>query len=156
RGHQTAAIAGGDVVHDGAANAAFREGVGIADLKETLRLAQTHFTVWAKQAPESRTISALLERLGSDFFKLLDALTISRSRRHVERYYRAALEELGGFPARAKPVSIYPHLDRERLFISYDQLNDEISRYRLSLFNPSRFVKPEHTAAYEKQVGNLT
>ncbi|HUX88148.1 MAG TPA: helicase-related protein, partial [Chloroflexota bacterium] len=154
--NQISIIAGGDVVHDEKANSAFRTTAGIADVKETIRRAQTYFTAWAKLKPEKRTISGLLERLGSDFFKLLDALTIARSRRHIERYYRASLEELGGFPTRTAPVSIYPELDNKRLFMDYDRLNDEISRYTLSLFNPSRFVRPEYRAEYERQVGNFT
>ena len=101
-------------------------------------------------------MSTLLERLGSDFFKLLDALTISRSRRHIERYYKASLEQLGGFPTRTKPVSIYPELDTKNLFMDYDRLNDEISRYRLSLFNPSQFVRPKYKLEYENKVGNFT
>lgn len=154
--NQISIIAGGDVVHDEKANVAFREHVGIANLKETLRQAQTQFTTWAKQKPEGRTVSALLERLGSDFFKLLDALTISRSRRHVERYYKETLKELGGFPKRTTPVSIYPELDTQNLFMDYDRLNDEISRYKLSLFNPSSFVRDEYKADYEKRIGNFT
>lgn len=154
--NQISVIAGGDVVHDAKANNAFRDSAGIADIKETIRLAQTHFTAWSRLKPESRTVSGLLERLGADFFKLLDALTIARSRRHIQRYYRASLEELGGFPDRSRPVPIYPELDTQRLFMDYDRLNDEIGHYKLSLFNPSRFVKPEHLGEYQRQVGNFT
>ncbi len=154
--NQISIIAGGDVVHDEQANAAFLEKVGIADISESLRQAQTHFATWAKQRPQGRTIGALLDRLGSDFFKLLDALTISRSRRHIERYYKAGLKELGGFPKRAKPESVYPELDTQNLFMDYDRLNDEINRYKLSLFNPSAYVQPEFAAEYEKKVGNFT
>ena len=154
--NQLSIIAGGDAVHDPKANSAFRDRIGILDFKETLRQAQTCFTLWARQKPEERTVADLLERLGADFFKLLDALTISRSRRHIERYYPASLAELGGFPKRARPVSIYPNLDQENLFISYDELNEKIDGYTLSLFNPSRFVKLEYKAAYDKKIGNFT
>ena len=154
--NQISMIAGGDVVHDSRANSAFRDNIGIADLKETVRRAQTQFTAWAKQKPDQRTIGALLEHLGADFFKLLDALTIARSRRHIERYYKESLAQLGGFPKRTTPESIYPDLDNQNLFMSYDRLNSEISRYTLSLFNPSRFVKDEFKADYEKRVGNFT
>ncbi len=154
--NQISIIAGGDVVHDGRANTAFQAAAGITDVKETLRQAQAHFAALARLRPEGRSVSALLERLGSDFFKLLDALTISRSRRHIERYYKASLQQLGGFPTRAKPESVVPDLDTQRLFMSYDRLNDEIGRYKLSLFNPSQFVKPEYHSEYENKVGNFT
>ncbi|MFN0075596.1 MAG: helicase-related protein [Prosthecobacter sp.] len=153
--NQISIIAGGDVVQNEAANATFQHSLGIASLKETLRQAQTHFASWAKKKPDERTVAKLLEDLGADFFKLLDALTISRSRRHIERYYKSSLAAMGGFPKRAKPISIYPELDTENLFMSYDKLNTEISAYKLSLYTPSQFLKPEHRAEYERKVGNF-
>ncbi|MBF0565663.1 MAG: DEAD/DEAH box helicase family protein [Nitrospirae bacterium] len=53
----------------------------IKDIGLTLKNAQTHFTNWAdsKKNPK-RNMKQLLERLDSTFFKLLDELTIARSR----------------------------------------------------------------------------
>lgn len=62
---------------------AFRESIGVASLKETLATAQRTFTNWAKQH-EDRKTSDLLEKLSSAFFKLLDELTIARSRKHIQ------------------------------------------------------------------------
>jgi len=58
---------------------------------------------------------------------------------------------LGGFPERNKPVSVYPEIDLLGEFMSYDRLNDEIEQYQLSLFNPSKYVKDEYKALYEKE-----
>jgi len=154
--NQISIIAGGDVAQNEEANAIFQNTIGIISLKETLRQAQTHFSNWARKKPEERTVAKLLEDLGADFFKLLDALTISRSRRHIERFYKSSLAAMGGFPRRAKPISIYPDLDTENLFMSYDKLNSQISEYKLSLYNPSQFLKPEHRGEYERKVGNFT
>ena len=33
--------------------------------------------------------------------------------------------------------------------MSYDKLNDEISKYQLSLFSPSNKIKPEYTDFYK-------
>lgn len=154
--NQISFIAGGDVVHDSTADAAFREKIGIRSLKESLRSAQAHFAAWARMGHEKRTIQTLLDKLGSDFFKLLDALTIARSRGHVERFYKESLVLLGGFPKRAKPISIYPDLDTDELFMSYDQLNDKISAYQLALFNPTKFVLPEFEQLYEANGSNFS
>ncbi len=51
-----------------------------------------------------RTVTSLLETLNFDYFKLLDLLTIARSRKHIEKYYD--MTEIGEFPERAKPVNI--------------------------------------------------
>ena len=136
---------------------AFRESLGIVSLKETLATAQRTFTEWAKQSNENRQSSALLERLSSAFFKLLDELTIARSRKHIEKYYRDSLKELGGFPTRSKPISISPDIDLKKQFMSYDELNDEISDYQLSLFNPSKYILPEYQSQYDtRQIRNFT
>jgi superfamily II DNA or RNA helicase len=129
---------------------AFRDSIGIASLRDTLAGAQRVFGEWARR--DERATSDLMERLSTAFFTLLDELTIARSRKHIQRYYSASLERLGGFPERLPARSFYPELDRRGLFMSYDRLNDEILQYRLALFNPSRYVLPEHRARYEKDV----
>ena len=136
---------------------AFGESLGIASLQDTLATAQRTFTEWAKQSGQHRQTATLLERLSSTFFKLLDELTIARSRKHIEQYYRDSLKELGGFPARSTPISVSPDIDRQNQFMSYDELNDEISNYQLSLFNPSRYVLPQYRSEYDGQpIRNFT
>ncbi|MCC3436721.1 MAG: DEAD/DEAH box helicase family protein [Microcoleus sp. PH2017_25_DOB_D_A] len=136
-------------------DAAFRESLGIVSLRDTLADAQRKFTKWAKKSRDRKT-SELLEELSSAFFKLLDELTIARSRKHIQKYYKDAIAQLGGFPERLKPISVFPEIDREGEFMSYEQLNSEISKYQLSLFNPSKYVLPPYRSAYEnKRVQNF-
>lgn len=136
---------------------AFKDDIGVASLQETLRQAQMQFSLWAKKKSEERKTSELLERLSSAFFKLLDQLTIARSRRHIHRYYKESVVALGGFPKRLKPISVFSEIDLEEKFLSYDRLNDEISNYRLTLFNPSRYLFPQFLPEYEKAgQGNFT
>ena len=125
-----------------------RESLGIASIQETLRVAQLNFSEWAKKSSERKT-SELIDKLNSAFFKLLDGLTIARSRKHLQRYYKSTIAQLGGFPERTKPISLYPEIDLLGEFMSYDGLNDQIDHYQLSLFNPSRYVKKEYQAIYE-------
>lgn len=133
----------------GGDDAAFSESIGIGSLKDTLAVAQRTFTEWANdKTTEERSSTALLEKLSSAFFKLLDELTIARSRRHVQKYYRDTLAAVGEFPKREKPDSLFPDIDTEDEFMSYDKLNDEISNYKLSLFSPSQYVKPEFKQRY--------
>jgi hypothetical protein len=130
---------------------AFAESIGVGSLKETLTTAQKVFSHWAKKQTHERKTGELLEKLNAAFFKLLDELTIARSRKHIQKYYKATIAQLGGFPKREKPISVYPEIDLRGRFLSYDKLNDEIAGYKLALFNPSRFVMPEHKADYEKK-----
>ena len=130
-------------------DAAFKDSIGVNSLKETLATAQKTFTLWAKKRSGDRKTKDLLDKLSSAFFKLLDELTIARSRKHILRYYKSSIAALGGFPERLKPLSIFPDIDLQRRFLSYDKLNDEINGYKLSLFAPSRYVKDEFKANYQ-------
>jgi hypothetical protein len=135
---------------------AFKDTVGIASLKETLAAAQRTFNEWSKQAGEHRT-GVLLERLSSAFFTLLDELTIARSRKHIMKYYKDFIAQVGHFPKRGKPESMYCDIDVKGEFMSYDRLNEEISGYQLSLFRPSEYVVEEHKKEYEaRKVMNFT
>ena len=128
----------------------FKESIGVVSLKDTLTNAQRAFTNWAKKT-KNRQTRDLLNSLDSGFFKLLDELTIARSRKHIQKYYKDVVSQLGGFPERLKPESIFPQIDLKKRFMSYDKLNDEISNYQLSLFNPSQYVLEQYKSQYEHQ-----
>lgn len=131
---------------------ALKESAGIADIGGALATAQAQFKNLAdpKRSTE-RTLHALLERLDSGFFKLLDELTIARSRRHVVNHYE--LSSVGHFPARLKPVAEHPRLDLKNMFPSYDHLHREIGQYKLYLYNPSAYVQPCFAPVYDIQSG---
>lgn len=131
---------------------AFRDSIGIANLKSALDVAQKQFNEWAKASGE-RDARVLLQKLSSAFFKLLDELTIARSRKHIYRYYADSVAALGGFPHRVKPLSLYAAIDRDGEFLPYDRLNDEIEKYQLALFSPANYLRPEARAKYLTRVG---
>ena len=131
--------------HDGA----FEQSFGIRSIKDALTLAQKTFMEWARRSGE-RDARELLDRLPSSFFTLLDELTIARSRKHIQKYYRAAMAQIGQFPKRKKPQSVFSEIDLKGRFLSYDRLNDEIDNYQLSLYSPSRYVLPQFKAHYDK------
>lgn len=109
--NQISFIAGGDVARWPEPDRAFETSLGIASLKATTQQAQARFTTWAKSPPHQREKKDLINVLGGDFLKLLDALTIARSRRHVARYYAGEMTRLGGFPERQAPISLHPEID---------------------------------------------
>lgn len=134
-------------------NEALFEKTSIKNISSTLDIAQRRFTVWAdKKKNPNRTVKQLLEQLDSSFFKLLDELTIARSRKHLKDFYN--LETIGGFPKREKPISIYSEVDTMDRFETFDSLNHKISEYKLSIFNPSAYVKDEERQKYEERGAN--
>jgi SNF2 family DNA or RNA helicase len=131
---------------------AFAENLGIDSVKDTLTAAQKVFSTWARKQGSDRKTSDLLEKLSAAFFKLLDELTIARSRKHIQKYYKETIAQLGGFPVREKPLSIFPEIDIQGLFLSYDKLNSEINQYKLSLFNPSKYVQEKFRDVYTASI----
>lgn len=96
-------------------NSALYDATGIKDIALSLKNAQTLFTNWADpKKTKERSIKQLIERLDSSFFKLLDELTIARSRKHIKSFYKAE-QEVGKFPIRNKPLSIYSNIDSKDL-----------------------------------------
>src|ERR1019366_843858 len=80
-------------------------------------------------------------------FRLLDLLTIARSRKHIEKYYGTA--ETGKFPERLKPINYKPDVDRAGEFSSIRDINNEIRRLTLAAYAPLRYVLPHKQAAYD-------
>jgi ERCC4-related helicase len=127
--------------------------LGIQSIAELLRQSQLKFTNWAKaRIKEEKTTKDLLNDLDSAFFTLLDALTIARSRKHITKYYEKEMKRIGGFPEHQPVHSIYPNIDTAGKFLTYDKLNEKISKYKLVHFSPSAFVLPGYKSYYEEKV----
>lgn len=122
---------------------------GIASIEQTLRKAQTRFNHWLKLNDEQRTTPALLDALNFDYFKLLDLLTIARSRKHIEKYYDTA--EIGDFPERAKPINIKADIDTDNTFPPLQEINRDIRRLNLSAYAPLKYVLPHKRDQYSRK-----
>ncbi|MDR4470185.1 MAG: SNF2-related protein [Nitrospira sp.] len=120
---------------------------GIPSIETTVRQAQLQFNRWLAREDAERKPAHLLEMLGFDYFKLLDLLTIARSRKHVEKYY--GTKETGRFPERLKPINIKPDVDLAGEFRSIRDINNEIRRLTLAAYAPLRYVLPHKQAAYD-------
>lgn len=131
------------------------KGVGIQSIDSTLRLAQKQFNRWIKQPVENRTTATLLDSMSFDYFKLLDVVTIARSRKHIEKYYGTA--DIGEFPSRLPPKNIYADIDLSDEFPPLKEVNKTIRRLSLAGYSPLKFVrndkKEEYARRYDKAVG---
>lgn len=115
-------------------------------IDEIFRNAQTTFNQWSKLEESKRTTDALLKSLDFDFFKLLDSVTIARSRKHIEKYYN--MSKIGSFPERLKPLSLRPRLSDLNNAISYREIYDELVQLNLSVYIPTNFVFPSKIGKY--------
>ena len=131
------------------------EKTGIPSIQGTLNVAQTGFETWTaetEQRPKKQGQQSLAESLNADFFALLDRLTIARSRSHIVNFYENALEEIGRFPEREPPTSIFSKIDREDQFPTYEKISTQIDGYQLALFNPSRYIREECRRHYGEKI----
>jgi len=120
----------------------------IPSIETTTRLAQTQFNRWLVLEDVQRTPARLMDMLGFDYFKLLDLLTIARSRKHIEKYYGTA--ETGRFPERLRPENIKADVDARRLFPTIREINTEIGKLTLGCYAPLRYVMPHKQEDYDK------
>jgi hypothetical protein len=120
---------------------------GIPSIEATVRQAQLQFNRWMTLEDRERRPAHLLEMLGFDYFRLLDLLTIARSRKHIEKYY--GTKETGRFPERLKPINIKREVDLTGEFRSIREINNEIRRLTLAAYAPLRYVLPHKQAAYD-------
>jgi Helicase conserved C-terminal domain len=129
------------------------ESCKIKSISQLLKNTQTHFHNWVSDNTQrtSGSMKPLLDKLDSGLFVLLDELTIARSRKHIVNFY--GIDSGVKFPKRLKPHSVYPGIDLEHQFPSYDLLNQQILKYKLSVFTPSSYVKIDKQEKYQVLVG---
>ena len=121
---------------------AFRESLGISNIRALLGQAQREFKAWEDDEGSGRDKSKLLAKLGADFFRLLGGVSIARSRRHIEKFYADEIDRIGEFPEQLKPENHHPSTDLDGV-LSYKYLADQIEKFSLSLYTPSSYVTSE-------------
>ena len=101
---------------------------------------QKIFNNWSKLPEKERNSHRLLSQLNTnfDFFKLLDSVTIARSRKHIEKYYN--MEEIGKFPNRLKPITHRANITNLPDFIEISDLYDELTKLNMSIYSPLEYV----------------
>lgn len=115
-------------------------------IDEIFKQAQREYSSWCKLPQQERTTDALLQRLDLDFFKVLDSVTIARSRKHIEKYYNVS--KIGKFPERNKPVSLRPSLSDLNQAINYKEIYALLKILKLSVYKPSSFIFPSKLEKY--------
>lgn len=121
---------------------------GIDNINHVMKIAQTQFNKWLKNPDDNKNTTELLESLDSRYFKLLDLITIARSRKHIERYYD--LKNIGKFPERLLPKNVKSNIDLLDEFSSLQDINREIRKLNLSAYSPLKYVRPDKQEEYNR------
>ena len=115
---------------------ALGESLGIFNYEMVLKQAQKRFEENQHHHRDKRLI---IEALGADLFRLINGVSIARSRRKITEKYAKDLKGIEAFPEPPNPEKRTPQTDVKGE-LSYDQLNEEISNIYLSVYNPSYFL----------------
>ncbi|WP_436764460.1 helicase-related protein [Streptosporangium sp. V21-05] len=119
---------------------------GIKSIEATLVKAQKHFNEWQRTPATARSTKSLVGTLGMDYIRLLDLVTIARSRKHIEKYY--GTKDVGRFPDRLPPINLVPPIDAAGAMIPLEQINRSILQLNLAAYKPTSYVSPKHEAKY--------
>lgn len=114
-------------------------------IDQIFNAAQRAYNEWGQLPAEERSTQSLLNRLDFDFFKLLDSVTIARSRKHIQKYYDTAA--IGRFPVRLKPVSRRPGLT-DLTGIAYEEIYKRLELLNLAVYIPSNYIHPSQREKY--------
>ncbi|MBR1612842.1 MAG: DEAD/DEAH box helicase family protein [Succinivibrio sp.] len=117
-------------------------------IDDLFRQAQLQYNTWSKLPAGERTSKNLLQRLSIDLFRVLDGVTIARSRKHIRKYY--ASEDLGKFPERVPPISYSPKLTTDDS-LTYEDIYSYLCKLNLEVYVPSAFVLPSKRDLYENK-----
>ena len=116
-------------------------------IEEIFRKAQGAFNQWAKLPADQRTPEAILTALDFDFFEVLDAVTIARSRKHIQGLYDT--EAIGAFPTRLPPRAHRCPLTHKPDVMPLETLVEHLGRLTLAIYMPVTDVLPSRRAKYE-------
>ena len=121
-------------------------------IDDIFRNAQRAFNTWSKWEPCDRTTENLLRMLDFDFFEVLDSVTIARSRKHIQKYYDTS--DIGTFPTRKKPISLFPQLTDLEHVISYNEIFEQLMLLSLTIYTPSLYIQSSKIDKYAELFGD--
>jgi Superfamily II DNA/RNA helicases, SNF2 family len=116
-------------------------------IEEVFRRAQAAFNEWSKRPSEQRTAASILNTLDFDFFKVLDSVTIARSRKHIQTFYDTS--EIGTFPERLKPISIQCPLTTRPDVIDLNEIFKKLTTLKLAFYAPVNYILASRVEKYQ-------
>lgn len=124
-------------------DSAFEE-QGITSVENLLRRTSASINAWEKIPHHQK--DQLLDSLPSDFYKLLELMTISRSRKHITSYYGD--KGVGQFPEKNKPYTLNSDIDTKGELLHFKETNELLEALILSVYTPTRYIKEEYKKLY--------
>ncbi len=129
---------------------AFRD-MEIKSMDNLLRKTSAVINRWDRQRVKRK--EDLFNDLPSDFYKLLEMITISRSRKHITNYY--GTEKIGTFPDKLKPDTYKPEIDLKGELINFKETNAMLEDLTLAVYAPISYIKSEYLPIYKEKYESI-
>ncbi len=117
---------------------------GISSIDNLLRKTSACINAWEKQPAHKK--EELLDSLPSDFYKLLELMTISRSRKHITNYY--GNNGVGQFPNKNEPKTLNSDIDTKGELLNFKATNELLEALILSVYTPTRYIREDCKKIY--------
>lgn len=118
------------------------------------RDAENAFRDWSEDETGPRTAEALFKALPSDFLELLDAVTIARSRKHIERFYNT--DAIGKFPQHLLAQSEQCPISTDPNAVKIKELNDALIARKFCVYTPTQYILPSRKEHYDAMTATHT
>ena len=122
-------------------------GSGKRTVEAIFRDAERVFEEWSDSSAGPRTAEALFKVLPSDFLELLDAVTIARSRKHIERFYDTSA--VGKFPAHLPAQSEQCPISTDPDAVKIKELNDALIARSFCVYTPTMYILDSRKKHYD-------
>lgn len=122
-------------------------GSGKRTVEAIFRDAERAFEEWSDSSAGPRTAEALFKVLPSDFLELLDAVTIARSRKHIERFYDTSA--VGKFPAHLPAQSEQCPISTDPNAVKIKELNDALIARSFCVYTPTMYILDSRKKHYD-------
>lgn len=117
---------------------------GISSVDNLLRKTTAAINLWEKENSKNKNL--LLDSLPSEFYKLLEILTISRSRKHITGFY--GNKGVGKFPDKNVPNTIRNDIDTQSVLLNFADTNEQLEVLNLSVYTPTKYIKSDFQRIY--------
>lgn len=120
----------------------------IKSIKYACIQAEKKSNQWAELPSHERTVEKFQGMIGNEFRKLIDLITIARSRKQIiENYYNTDFH----FPNRLNPISERTNIDTLNQAYDIKVLFNKLSEIKFSIYKPFDYIFPEFQQKYEEQ-----
>ncbi|WOO38602.1 helicase-related protein [Anaerocolumna sp. AGMB13020] len=117
---------------------------GIQSIDNLLRKTSASINVWERRLGHNK--DELLDSLPSEFYKLLEMMTIARSRKHIMSFY--GNKDVGKFPEKNKPDTLRSDIDTEGDLLNFKETNELLEALILSVYTPTKYIKEDAKKIY--------